>query len=310
MGWLGELVDPNGETIIPSFYSPNGTLVLGFNPSTGNVIYRASGGFLVYTGDLYFAVLYGNETFAPSSTFQVVLNPVSVSIPGTTSMITATVTSFIGTATNSSTSSTAIPYSLEVTRLGFGSVVFGNSASWFAFRAGYHSGRTFQSKQYYRDPDLDSPAEAAYLAPAINVQGSGGTYLVTARSILSNGTSVPATAAVLVLNSTVLPMNQTNDTSFFLNVSYHSPTTTMFHVYVSDPSIIGGFAYGFLPAVIHVNSSSSTTVVSSSSGVTSYNASAHSVPAEYGQFFCLAIDNEFYFLFFRKPIQRILEYVF
>jgi YVTN family beta-propeller protein len=65
-------VDPNGTQIIPSFYDENGTLVLGYDPTSSNIIYSSSEGVLIAGDDVYRAYLQESG----SDTYNMVLNSV------------------------------------------------------------------------------------------------------------------------------------------------------------------------------------------------------------------------------------------
>jgi hypothetical protein len=64
--------DPNGTQIIPSFYNEDGTLVLGYDPSSGKIIYSSDAGVVIAGDDFYRAYLQESGT----DTYKMVLNSV------------------------------------------------------------------------------------------------------------------------------------------------------------------------------------------------------------------------------------------
>ena len=210
---LTNLIDPNGTTIIPSYYNSTGSLVLGYDPATQEIVKYSSSGFLLSTGESYYAYFY-NESQGSIQNYTEVLNtigPSNVSVPYTVEYFSP------------NSSAGGVAYSGEL-------------------RKGVNA-------QFDLNMTSDgTPVTQTYLTPRITVAGSGGNYTVYVTPYLSNGTLTTAASVSLTLNGTDYQMNRVNDSLFSLSLQHYSQTQTLFTIQALSDEVAGGFNASVLPA--------------------------------------------------------------
>ncbi|MDG6901767.1 MAG: hypothetical protein JRM80_07375 [Nitrososphaerota archaeon] len=200
--------DPNGSAVYPTYYYQNGTLALGYDPSTGQVITRDKAGFLLASSDGFDAYL--------NSAYNYTLVLTMVGPPGT---------------------NTTVPYtSWESNALQMGAVVSGQLSN---------NSQTAVPLETSKNGSFVSPA---YVEPAVSVTGGPGDYTVFVRSLLNNGSAVAASSATLTIGGVSFPMRQLNATSFSYQVSESSQRPTPFTVEVLGDGFPGGFTASYLPS--------------------------------------------------------------
>ncbi len=59
VGIVVSIIDPNGSTIVPSYYDSRGRLVLGYNVTSGTAVFTSSSGVLLASNDTYYAYVFG-----------------------------------------------------------------------------------------------------------------------------------------------------------------------------------------------------------------------------------------------------------
>ncbi|MDG7008410.1 MAG: hypothetical protein JRN06_09255 [Nitrososphaerota archaeon] len=200
--------DPNGVSEAPSYYAANGTLVLGYDPTTGTMVYNSSAGFIVGGEDFYYTYFLGKQNL----------------------------TLVLGTV---GTNNATVPYTVDV---------YPTAPTYVhpALSGEIETGTlTTIAIDYSQNGTLIQPI---FLEPRITTEGVGGNYTVLMTPYLSNGTKVTASAATLTLNNTVYQMHAVNSTLFSSNVSYFSEKLTPFTVEVQALGVPGGAAEGILPA--------------------------------------------------------------
>ena len=202
-----EVDDPNGSTVLPSYYYKNGTLALGYDPATGSFITKSSSGFILPDESGFDAYL--NAAY----NYTLTLNMVGPPSTNTTVPYTAweteggqTSTAVSGVLSNNSETSVSVATSANGT--------------------------------FVNQP---------YLEPAVSVSGALGSYTVNVKSVLSNGSTVAASRAYLTIDGTTYAMHQQNSTSFYYQVSRVSQQPTPFTVEVLGDGVPGGFAAAYLP---------------------------------------------------------------
>ncbi|MDG6900461.1 MAG: hypothetical protein JRM80_00670 [Nitrososphaerota archaeon] len=211
--------DPNGSTVYPSYYYENGTLALGYDSATGQIMTRSRSGFLLASSDGFYAFL--NAGYNYSLVLTMVGPPgTNTTIPYTTWESGGVQTSAVVSGQLANDSQTAIP--IEVTKNG-------------AF------------------------VSPAYLEPKVSVSGTPGSYTVNARSALNNGSSIAASGAYITVNGSTYPMRQVNSTSFSYQVSGNFQGPTLVTVEVLGYGMPGGFGAAYLTPNLAPGGTTTTT---------------------------------------------------
>lgn len=201
-----EVNDPNGSTILPSYYYENGTLALGYDPTTGTFITKSSSGFILSEGGGFYA--YMNAAYNYTQTLNMVgPSGTNTTVPYTTWEAEGGQTSAVVSGVLANNSETSVP--MTTTANG-----------------------TFVSQPH--------------LEPEVSVSGSPGSYTVEVRSTLNNGSSVAASGAYLTVNGTTHPMRRINGTSFSYQVSGNFQGPTLVTVEVLGYGVSGGFGAAYL----------------------------------------------------------------
>ena len=240
---LVEADDPNGSTILPSYYYKNGTLALGYDPATGSFITKSRSGFILADGSGFYAYL--NTAYNYTLTLHMVGPPdTNTTVPYTTWEEGGSQTSAVVSGVLSNDSQTEVPV--------------GTSAN-----------GTFVSQPY--------------LQPQVSVSAAPGSYTINVRSMLSNGSSVAASGAYITVNGTTYPMRQTNGTSFNYDISQSFVNPTLATVEVLGYGVPGGFAAVYIsPTNSSITATTtSNTQPSSSTAGSPGTSSAGGVPALY-----------------------------
>jgi len=206
------VVDPNGATIVPSYYDASGTLVLGYDPSSENVIYASPSGIYSPIADSYITMLYENST--NSIKYTTVLNAVGGSDP--------------------------LPYNVQIA----GSGQAGGSAGY----AGMLPGGSSVSIPVNISSNGNVPQEVC-LSPQLTIGQNGNALTVTAKGTLSSGSTVPVSSALIVINGIQSAMNQVDASTFNTTVdTTNIPLPASLAVYMISPTVSGGFAEGIARA--------------------------------------------------------------
>ena len=215
------IVDPNGTTIIPSFYDSNGNLILGYNVTSGDIIFRSHSGLLLEASDLYYGYLFENQT-SPIS-YEVVLNTVG-------------------------SADVNVPYVLEL-------YVSNSTVSPICYVGFLPTGNRVEITA---NPLPDgSIIQQTALAPKVKVNLTSSGYYFSAQPYLSNGTLYSATTGHLIINNTTYNMNELNISDFECLVPYSESNSNEALVYLFSPGIAGGYISVQLPSMYQVTFSQS-----------------------------------------------------
>ena len=216
--------DPNGVSVVPSYYAANGTLVLGYSPTTGTFVYNSSAGYVLAGDGFYYAYLTKEQNLTLSLS---AIGANQATVPYTV---------------------TVSPWGPSFDRAGVsGEIQTGTSASIPVDRL--------------KNGTLVHPV---VLSPRLTVSGEAGKYTVLLAPYLSNGTRVAATGAELTLNNTVYQMSMVNSTLFSLDLSYSSAASAPFTAEAQALGFPGGYANGTLPGASSSTTATITTSTTSS----------------------------------------------
>ena len=210
------VVDPDGATIIPSYYDSSGSFVLGYDPTTKNIIYVSSSGMFIPAGDDYITLL--NENNTNSMTYTTILNAIG------------------GTG--------LVPYTVQIS----GSNQVGSNAGY----TGILPGGSVISIPIAASSS-GNVSQQEYLDPTLTINQNNNALSVIAKGTLNNGSSIPISSAVLNISGTQYTMSQTDSSTFSLTVDISNvslPST--FSVYMVSPDVPGGFASGTIKATTNL----------------------------------------------------------
>jgi hypothetical protein len=202
-------VDPNGTTLIPSIFGMDGSLVLGYNFTSGGIIYASPQGILIPAAGNWLALL--NESAS---------NPVDYTICLTT----------MG-------GSAAVPYNLQI--------LSSNQSVAFDGYSGMILGGTSTIIPVSISPD-GTFVQQVHLKPSVSVSETGNVYDFVATATLSNGSLTSVSNAFLIINGSQYEMNQDSSSTFKIQISVNLPGNFTYFVYMISPNVPGGFASGVI----------------------------------------------------------------
>jgi hypothetical protein len=208
-GMIVKATDPNGTTAIPSVYDMKGSLVLGYNFSSGDIVYSSSEGILIPAASDWVALL--NESAS---------NPVNYTI-----------------CFNAVGGNASVPYNLQilspnqnVTAIGYAGMVLGGTSTIIPVNIA-PNGTLIQQ---------------VYLDPAVSVSETGNIFNFIATGMLSNRSLASVTRAFLIINGSQYEMTRNNSSTFEIQTAVNSLEPVQYFVYMISPSVPGGFASGVL----------------------------------------------------------------
>jgi hypothetical protein len=213
---IADIMDPNGTTIVPSYYDSAGSLVLGYNSSSGNIIYASTEGILIPEAGDWLALLNENAS-----------NPVDYTICLTT----------VG-------GNASVPYNIQimspnqnVTTIGYSGMVLGGTSTTIPVNVAVN----------------DTLIRQVYLKPMISVSETRNVFDFVATGMLSNGSLASVTNAFLIINGSQYEMTQDNSSTFETQIGLSFPGPVQFFIYMISPDVPGGFATGFLQHEVTVS---------------------------------------------------------
>jgi YVTN family beta-propeller protein len=213
VSFVTTVVDPDGATIIPSYYDSSGTLLLGYDSAHKTIIYASSSGVFFPTGDSYIAIL--NEDDTNSINYNTVLNAVGGVGP--------------------------VPYNVQIA----GSNQDGASSGYSGILPGGES-----INIPVNISSGGSVSQGVFLSPQLTISQVGNTLDVVAKGVMSDGSAVSVSGASLVINGTQYTMNQVDSSTFSVNVdTANISLPAQFGVYMMSPDISGGYAAGIAQAL-------------------------------------------------------------
>jgi hypothetical protein len=203
------IVDPNGSEIIPSVYDMNGSLMLGYNFTSGGIIYASSEGILMPAAGDWLLLL--NESTGNPANYTICLTAIG------------------GNAT--------VPYNLQilssnqnVTTIGYSGMLIGGTSTIIPVSVA---------------PD-GTLIQQVYLNPTLSASETGNVYDFVATGTLSNSSLASVTNAFLIINGSEYDMIQDNSSTFEIHTLVNLPGNVTYFVYMISPDLPGGFASGVL----------------------------------------------------------------
>jgi hypothetical protein len=200
---LTTFLDPGGTTLLPSYYNSSGSLVLGYNVSSGSMLYASPFGILFPVGEGYLAML--NENQANPANYIESLS----SVGGNNSVPYEVLVS----SYNESTST--VGYVGMVTNGGAVSIPLDISSS-------------------------GSLIPADHLIAQVSVRQSVINLDVTAKGEMSDGTAAQIAHALLLVQGLQFNMTQIGPSTYGLNLSMSFDTPAPLFVYLSSNNTVGG----------------------------------------------------------------------
>jgi hypothetical protein len=215
---IASIMDPNGTTIVPSYYSSSGSLVLGYNSSSGNIIYASTEGMLIPEAGDWLALLNENPS-----------NPVNYTI---------CLTAVGGNA--------SVPYNIQImspnqnaTSIVYSGMVFGGTSTTIPINVTVN----------------DTLIQQVYLKPIISLSEIRNVFNFVAEGRLSNGSLTSVAKALLIINGSQYEMTQYDSSTFRTQMELNFPESVQFFMYMISPNVPGGFASGLLQHKVTLRSS-------------------------------------------------------
>jgi hypothetical protein len=206
---IAGIIDPNGTTAVPSIYDMGGSLVLGYNSTSSDIIYASPEGLLIPADGDWLILL--NESQSNPVNYTVILYAVG------------------GNA--------AVPYDLQilssnqnVTAIGYAGMVLGGTST--TIPVGFSPDGTL--------------IQQVYLNPTVSVGETGNVYDFVATGLLSNGSLASVSRAFLIINGSQFAMRQDNSSTFEIQTPVNLPGNVSYFVYMISPNVPGGIASGVL----------------------------------------------------------------
>jgi hypothetical protein len=232
---IAGIIDPNGTTAVPSIYDMGGSLVLGYNSTSSDVIYASPEGLLIPADGDWLILL--NESQSNPVNYTVILYAVG------------------GNA--------AVPYDLQilssnqnVTAIGYVGMVLGGTST--TIPVGFSPDGTL--------------IQQVYLNPTLSVSEIGNIFDFVATGMLSNGSISTVTNAFLIINGSQYEMTQYNSSTFKIQIGLNFPGPVQFFVYMISPNVPGGFATGLLQHEVTVSNVTPAKTIVGQGYVTHINA--------------------------------------
>jgi hypothetical protein len=232
------IVDPNGTTAIPSVYDTSGSLILGYNFTSGDIVYASPEGILIPTAGDWLVLL--NESSS---------NPVNY---------TVCLTAMGGNA--------SVPYNLQilssnqnVTAIGYSGMVLGGTSTIIPISVA---------------PD-GTLTQQVYLKPTVSVSETGNLFDFVATGLLNNGSSVSVDEAYLIINGSQYEMTRDNDSTFEFLTSLSPYGLVDYSVYMISSTTPGGFATDFLRDQVGVSNMAEAKTIVGRGYTTVVNATIH-----------------------------------
>jgi hypothetical protein len=203
------IVDPNGTTIVPSVYNASGSLVLGYNFSSSDIIYGSADGLLIPAAGDWLVLL--NQSANNPVNYTVCFSAIGGSAP--------------------------VPYNLQVlssnqsvTPIAYSGMVLGGTSTIIHVNVAPNG----------------TLIKQVYLKPKVSIRETGDIYDFVATGLLSNGSLASVTRAFLIVNGSQYEMTQDNSSTFEIHNSVNIPGNVSYMVYLVSPNVPGGFASGIL----------------------------------------------------------------
>ncbi|MCL5068712.1 MAG: Ig-like domain-containing protein, partial [Thaumarchaeota archaeon] len=206
IGWVESVTDPSNSTIVPTFYTENGTFALGYDPSNGQIVYGSQYGFLIATNETYYAYLYENAS---------------------------TPTSYTSTLNALGAENTAVPFEIDIMSY--------NKSSLPILYAGILITGTTKSLVILPNSEGAIMQEPT-LAPKVILSGGNGDYAISAIPYFRNGTLTSASGFYVIINGIEYKMNEENSSSFSFTLKIMLQKDTLAYVYGISSGAIGGVA--------------------------------------------------------------------
>jgi hypothetical protein len=205
ISWGATASDPDGTIIVPSVYDSSGSLILGYNSTSSDIIYAGTEGILIPIGGDWLAILHEDKD-----------NPMNYTL-----------------VLNAVGGSTAVPYNLKilssdpnVAAVGYCGMVLGGTSMPISVNLA---------------PD-GTLIQQVYLDPVLSVSQTGNIFNVVAVGLLSNGSLASVTKAFLIVNGSQYEMAQVDSSTFEIQIVANLPKPIQFFVYMISLNIPGGFA--------------------------------------------------------------------
>ena len=204
VSWVATRSDPEGTTIVPSVYDSSGSLVLGYNSTSADIMYASTVGILIPSAGDWLAILHEDKDNLMNYTL--VLNAVG--------------------------GSAAVPYNLKimssdpnVAAVGYCGMVLGGTSITISVNLA---------------PD-GMLIQQVYVDPVLFVSQTGNILNIVATGFLSNGSLTPITKAFLIVNGIQYEMTQVDSSTFEIQTEVNFPKSIQFFVYMISLSFPGGF---------------------------------------------------------------------
>jgi len=205
VSWVATRSDPEGTTIVPSVYDSSGSLVLGYNSTSADVIYASTVGILIPSAGDWLGLLHEDKDNLMNYTL--VLNAVG--------------------------GSAAVPYNLRILSPDLNAAAVGY--------CGMVLGGTSSTILVNLAPD-GTLIQQVYLDPVLSVSQTGNILNVVATGLLSNGSLTPVTKTFLIVNGIQYEMTQVDSSTFEIQIVANLPGPIQLVVYMISLNIPGGFA--------------------------------------------------------------------
>jgi hypothetical protein len=199
------MIDPERTSIVPSFYNSSGTLVLGYNSSSQNIIYASAEGALIPEAGDWIAYLKNNSK--EMTRYLARLNVVG------------------GNA--------SVPYDFQIlsSNQNVSSIVY----------SGMTLGETTLTIPVTVE-DTGVIVEQIHLTPELRVSEAGNVFNFVATGLLSNGTLAQVDKAFLIINGSKYDMTPQNSSTLEIQMDLNSPEAVQFSIYMISRDIPGGYA--------------------------------------------------------------------
>jgi hypothetical protein len=205
IGWAATASDPKGTIIVPSVYDSSGSLVLGYNSTSSDIIYAGTEGILIPIAGDWLALLHEDKD-----------NPMNYTL-----------------VLNAVGGSAAVPYNLKIlssdpdaTAVGYCGMVLGGTSITISVNLA---------------PD-GTLIQQVYLDPVLSVSQTGNIFNIVAIGLLSNGSLASVTKAFLIVTGSQYEMAQVDSSTFEIQIVTNLPRPIQFLVYMISLNVPGGFA--------------------------------------------------------------------
>ena len=211
------IIDPNGSTVIPSVVEANGTIVLGYNPQTGSMIYHNSYGFMFNTSSNY--VMYLNRSFAGS--FSIVYYSIG-----------------------NGSQTELVPYE--------SSIMVENDSIGAAQYAGLLPTGTNVSAEFSVNNGYNISLINSVLRPSVTLTDGKGGFNIWISGV--NRTSSGGSAKVYIFNKGIKEQAtlESNGTYYYFKPYSYSPNSQLVDLYAVQNGTLGGYSFVVIPPQFQV----------------------------------------------------------